>query len=291
MLDETEEFKSYTTFPDYTIKGKQDSTYLGRFTFEMLKNFEGLTRVFTILARGYMWETETPDTDRAYRALCAWCSLPEDIKPKKKKIGQDETCFAGLHGEFPELVTETGEGWFYRHVHNIIDTVLEKDDKVYPTGLGSVSILEAGFDEEWCKRVMQFQASLYSRGAKGWVLRFEDIVAEAKVEGPLKNKDFDLPDEILERIEDYYPKVTKRWRDKVVPVVIKYYLANKPEDSDWVIMPVDNFNAYFGSTMFDRKYLRFLENTLLIRETYAGICRYKVIMDESWTKARIIEWE
>ena len=37
MLNEFEEFKAYTTFPDYTIKSKRDTGYLGRFTYKMIK--------------------------------------------------------------------------------------------------------------------------------------------------------------------------------------------------------------------------------------------------------------
>ena len=147
MLNETEEFKAYTTFPEYVIKNKRDTGYLGRFTYDMLKNFDALTRVFTILARGYMWETDTPDIEHAGRALKAWCSLPEFIKPKEKKTGQDKTCFAELHSEFSELVDETGAGWFYTHVHNVIEVVLDHTDGVYPTSVGSAIVLTKGFDD------------------------------------------------------------------------------------------------------------------------------------------------
>ena len=71
MLNEFEEFKAYMTFPDYTIKSKRDTGYLGRFTYKMIKEFRGFNRILTIIARGYMWEAEAPDVDRAYRALCA----------------------------------------------------------------------------------------------------------------------------------------------------------------------------------------------------------------------------
>ena len=46
---------------------------MGRFTFDMLLDFEGLSRVLTIVARGYMWQGEEPDIERAARALRA-CS-------------------------------------------------------------------------------------------------------------------------------------------------------------------------------------------------------------------------
>ena len=89
MLNEFEEFKAYTTFPDYTIKSKRDTGYLGRFTYKMIKEFRGFNRILTILARGYMWETDVPDVERAYRALCAWCSLPESVKPDRRKAASN----------------------------------------------------------------------------------------------------------------------------------------------------------------------------------------------------------
>ena len=56
----------------------------------------------------------------------------------------------------------------------------------------------------------------------------------------------------------------------------KYYLANKQEDTDWVILPVDSFNAYFGTTSFDRKWLpEFLEE-IIKRDDYAGLCRFRM---------------
>ena len=74
MLNEIEEFKVYTLFPKYSVNGKRDMSFLGRFTFDMLIKQIGLHRVLTIIARGYMFETETPDIDRARRVLQAWCS-------------------------------------------------------------------------------------------------------------------------------------------------------------------------------------------------------------------------
>ena len=53
MLNELEEFNAYTTPFKYEVSRKGDTTFLGRFTFESLLNFEGLGRIFTILARGH----------------------------------------------------------------------------------------------------------------------------------------------------------------------------------------------------------------------------------------------
>ena len=53
MINEKAEFAAYTGTISYTAKNRNDRTWLGRFTFDMLKEFERMTRVLTILARGY----------------------------------------------------------------------------------------------------------------------------------------------------------------------------------------------------------------------------------------------
>ena len=80
MLNEIEEFKAYTKFPKYCATGKRDMSFLGRFTFDMLIKQIGLHRVLTIIARGYMYATDTPDIERTRCALQAWCSLPTEKK-------------------------------------------------------------------------------------------------------------------------------------------------------------------------------------------------------------------
>ena len=170
---------------------------------------------------------------------------------------------------------DDGAGWFYNHVHNVIDAVLDNVDKVYPTSVNSAITLTKKFDEAWCKQVLQYQASLYSRNTKGWVRRFEDIVAEAKEEGKLQNKDFDLPAETVQKLKD---ALIDKKRENVIVLLAKYYLANKPEDSDWVILPVDSFNAYFGTTSFDRKWLPTFPEEIIVRKDYAGISRYRMFI-------------
>ena len=56
MINEREEFLAYTEQPIYSAQNKRDTAYMGRFTFDMLLDFEGLSRVLTIVARGYMWQ-------------------------------------------------------------------------------------------------------------------------------------------------------------------------------------------------------------------------------------------
>ena len=276
MLNEIEEFKAYTTFPNYTIKSKRDTGYLGRFTYKMIKEFRGFNRILTILARGYMWETDVPDVERAYRALCAWCSLPESVKPDRRKAGQARTCFSDLHAEFPELVTEDGEGWYFTHVHNVAAAVLDNTENNSKTMADNALTIVKKFNKGWCNKVMQAQASLYTKTTKGaWIIRFEDIVAEAKELGPLKNNDIDLPAETVQKLTD---ALFDKKQKKVFLDLAKFYLANKPYDSEWVILPVENFNAYYGTTSFDRKWLPDFPESILVREEYSGACRFKMIL-------------
>ena len=52
MINEWEEFCAYTGTVSYTASRKSDTTWLGRFTFATILEFEGMARILTILARG-----------------------------------------------------------------------------------------------------------------------------------------------------------------------------------------------------------------------------------------------
>ena len=112
MLNEKEEFLSYTGVPVYSSVNKQDYSYLGRIAFATIHDFEGLPRIFSIVARGYMYGGGEPNTDRARNALCAWCSIPNKKENATREEWQYKSDFRELHDEFPELVTEDGQGWF-----------------------------------------------------------------------------------------------------------------------------------------------------------------------------------
>lgn len=48
-------------------------------------------------------------------------------------------------------------------------------------------------------------------------------------------------------------------------VSLAFYYANKPEDRSWVVMPVTNFDAYWQTTSFSRKWLPTLDGLLVER--------------------------
>ena len=277
MLNEIEEFKAYTTFPAYAAKNKYDSSYLGRFTFDTLVKCEGLNRVLTILARGYLWRDGAPDTDRAYDALRAWCSIPDRKNAAPKRDGQSETDYRALHEAFPELVDESGAGWFYRHVHQVAAFVRKYPDKVLKSAVTSCDLLKKDFDAAWRDKLRQMQVPIFSVGTKGnWLLRFDDIVADAMEEGPLRGEPDPLSAGELDALRAATPKGVP---ETVPPALVQFYRMNKPEDSDWVVLPVANFDAYFGTTAFGRKWLPALPETVIRRsESSYGVSRYMVLI-------------
>ena len=282
MLNEWEEFCAYTGAVSYTASCKSDTTYMGRFTFATLLEFEGMARILTILARGYLFHDKDgvvlPGDPRgriahARRALCAWCSVPDS--GKSAQDWQFRTDFSELHTEFPELVTANGAGWFLRHVLNIADFMHTHPEQVRRTSLKYADVIEAKFAAAWRNKVMQYQIPIFSPQTKGaWTLRFDDILADALELGPLRQDAPELPPELIEKISAILPKDVPA---KVVCTLIQYYLANRPDDSAWVVLPVTNFDAYFGDTSFSKKYLPKIPAEIMERSSSFGVSRYRIM--------------
>lgn len=274
MLNEKEEFLAYTGKIDYKTADKH--TYLGRFNFDMLTKFIGLSRVLTIVARGYMFENGEADIYRARQALCAWCSVPNKKADQPNKEGQSETDFRHLHEQFPELVDSKGSGWFYTFVQNTVKFIKDNPDKVSKYDQKKPDKLK-GFATAWRKKVMQYQVPLYSSKTQGsFLIHFDDILADALEQGKLQNKDFELSPEFTEQLISATPKGVK---PEVLITLYKYYIANKQDNTDWVILPVTNFDAYFGTTAFGRRYLQLLKKANIIEtQTSYGISKCKLFI-------------
>ena len=273
MLNEQQEFLSYTSVPVYASKNKQDFSYLGRIAFATILDFEGLPRILSIIARGYMHSTDSPDIDRAYGALCAWCSIPDKKENATREEWQYKSDFRELHKEFPELVTEDGEGWFYRHVHGIADYILNNPNKTSKGAYDNAIAIESGFDKKWRNKVIQFQIPIFSEKTKGaWIVRFDDVIADALELGVLRVYPETLPENISKKLS----AVPDELRDKV-SYLVAYYLANIDDEIEWVVLPVVSLDAYFGGTTFSKKILSKLPKDIIIRDrTSYGVSRYKV---------------
>ncbi len=63
----------------------------------------------------------------------------------------------------------------------------------------------------------------------------------------------------------------KQWINKVAPekipikvteTILEYYLANRPTDTDWCVLPITNIEAFLGSTSLHRQYMKELTDTV-----------------------------
>lgn len=282
MLNEWQEFLDYTEPVEYRASGKKDTTWLGRFTFEALRDFSGMNRILTILARGFLFHASDGTllfgdprgrVDYARNGLCAWCSIPErDSNPKEE--WQHRTDFAPLHDQFPKLVNKEGWGWFSRHFHGAMRFALEHPDLVHKNYADSADRLDKLFDQEWRNKVLQYQTKSLSTLTEGaWTIRFDDVIADALELGPLRRTEPELPTDLLDWLEQVRPE---KMPSNVLPTLVAYYLANRSEDSNWVVLPVTNFDCYFGNTNFGRKYLNQLPQEVIERGSSFGISRYRV---------------
>ena len=273
MINEISEFEAYTGTIEYKAKKKRDNSYLGRFTFDMLTGLKGFSRVLTIIARGYMWQDGAgPQKERAAKALLAWCSIPED--KEEKEDWQFRTAFPELHGEFPALVDDQGCGWLYRHAHHITEYVFNHPEDVQKPSVKQAEKLENVFDEKWRTKVRQLQNSMYSPNTyNNWVLRFDDVLSDALLSGPLRNAEPNVPEEVLQKAVALKPKdATKRQ----IFDILAFYYTNKQEDTDWVVLPEINFDAWFGNTTFSKKWIDKLPPEVFEKQANYGVCRFRV---------------
>ena len=279
MLNELEEFSAYTEFPTYKADSKDDTSYMGRFTLPMLLDLSGFQRILTIIARGYLFRDGENGYDRidyARRALLAWCSLslPETKKAPDQNDPRLRVNFGEYAAEFPELVTPEGEGWLIRHVENIIAFVEANPKAVRKNVPDKVAELKKGFRAQWANKVRQMQIPPFAPNTLGaWVLRFDDILADALELGPLQNKDFDLPEETRQRLIELTPADVPA---EVSILLYKYYVANKEDGRDYVLLPNQAFNAYFGNTNFSQKWVAALSKTLIEKKYSEGVSKFRI---------------
>ena len=276
MTNEWLEFKAYTDKPTYFSSGKRDFSYLGRFSFKTILDLEGMGRILTIIARGYLFHDKDGNIlkDDAYSrmeyakdALCAWCSIPDANE-------NSNVNFANLSNEFPELVSHSGEGWFYSHIKGIIKYAKKNKTLISVKAMETISAISKGFTKMWTKKVKQMQVPPFALNTKGaWVLRFDDIIADALELGALRTEEVQLPQSIEEKLKSIDLNGVPF---DVVSDVICFCIANKRDHTDWVRLPVANFDCYYGNTNFSKKWLSGIPDTILKREVSLGISRVKL---------------
>ena len=273
MLNEIQEFLDYTTPVKYTAESKSDTTYLRHFTLDFFTSFDGLNRVLTIIARGYLFQNGEADVDRARRALLAWSGIPESKKATPKEEWQYRTDFRELYEEFPELVDKNGKGWLHRHAHGVEKFILKNAEQIDSRKVPQAEKIRKTFDTQWRTKVEQRQNTIFNSNTKGgWAFRFDDAIAEALEQGPLRNYEITLPEELKQR-------VVQATSTKAAPYIcdlISYYLAHRREDTDWVVLPATSFDNDYCSSYFSKKVLGKIPETILVRQERSGISRYYI---------------
>ena len=285
ITNEWNEYKAYIGTPTYAVTDKKDTSFLGRFTSDMIKDFSGLTRIFTVLARGYLFHNLDGSLkdgnpyeriDYARRALCAWCSLPSNKKATPTKEWQYSTDFSEYHEEFPELVTADGAGWYYRHVHALAQFIRNNKDNVNKR-LHCLAERTKEWDAAWANKVKQYQVPLFSSNTNAeWLLSFDSAIADALELGALRREAVALTAEQTKLLEQFKPKNVPL---KVLTTLAEFYIANKQEQSEWVILPVTNIGAYLGSSSLGRQYLSKIPPELMERKQSSfGASVYKMML-------------
>lgn len=260
MTNEWLEFKAYTDTPVFLADSKQSTAFMGRFSTTIIKKNKGFNRIFTILARGFLFHnadgsvrTDDPyeRTEEARHFLCAWCSLPyEAVTNKALKF---HTSFPKLHSEFPNIVDENGAGWYYRYLHSLSDYIRKNKESVTKK-LHCFAERKTLKDIEstWANKLIQFQYSIYNdRSSADFPLLFDTAIADALVLGPLRTEAVALPDETLQKIKAYGVNAKT---ERLMITLAEHYIANKEPDSDWVIIPRTNISAYLGSATYMESY-------------------------------------
>ena len=275
ITNEWAEFLAYTKAPTYAVRNKKDNGFLGRFTMDMLMENYGFARILTVLARGYLFHN--PDgtlkegdpydrTDDARNALCAWCSIPDKKNATPKEEWQFKTDFRELHDAFHELVDKDGCGWYIRHLRGIANFINANHDKVGKTTHKLADNIEK-LEAAWRKKVIQYQIPIFSAGTKSdRILRFDDVIADALELGALRTESIRLTDEQEQWLAAATPKSVPL---NVTRALLEYYIANKPTDSDWCVLPVTNVEAFLGSSALGRMYIKKLPESFAERK-YAG---------------------
>ena len=92
--------------------------------------------------------------------------------------------------------------------------------------------------------------------------------------GAHRTEKYPLPKTVNEKIEK---SDTNGVPKEVITELIRFYLANKQDDTEWVVLPVANFDAYFGNNNLSKKWLAKIPTSIICRENKHGVCRYRLI--------------
>jgi len=130
------------------------------------------------------------------------------------------------------------------------------------------------FEKAWREKIKQFHTSIYDTDTiNGWIIRFDGIISDALELGPLREEEVVIPDSILHKLREILPENCIEG----ITILIKYYIANRQPDTDWVVISHINLDGYLGYGTFTKKLLATIPEDILIRSTNHGVNRYKIM--------------
>ena len=104
----------------------------------------------------------------------------------------------------------------------------------------------------------------------------DSAIADALELGALRCEAVALTAEQTKLLEQFKPKNVPL---KVLTTLAEFYIANKQEQSEWVILPVTNIGAYLGSSSLGRQYLSKIPPELMERKQSSfGASVYKMML-------------
>ena|GEM_PF-4800502 len=119
------------------------------------------------------------------------------------------------------------------------------------------------------------------------VLSFTEIFSNALELGPLRKEIAELLPALLEKLECMRPAKIPR-ESRAMPTLIPYSIVSQP-DTDWVVLPVVNFDAYFRTASFGKKYLSIIPPEIIERpQRHSAVSRYRVRLEylpDAWAEA------
>lgn len=194
--------------------------------------------------------------------------------------------YAEYHAEFPDLVDKDGNGWLIRHVDNIVRFMKANPSLIRKDAAKKLDKLE-NYRSKWMPWFDHIQAVPFSDNTKGkWGLRIEDVLADALLLGPLKDRDFKLPEPLLSCLTELTPKSVPA---DMPTLLCKYYVIGReqffaacPDYADtgdpypFIVLPNQAFNAYFGCTSFSQKWTAALNGPVLEKKAIEGVCKYRI---------------
>ena len=62
-------------------------------------------------------------------------------------------------------------------------------------------------------------------------------------------------------------------------MLYKYYVVNREEGRDYVVLPNQAFNAYFGTTAFSQKWMAALTGKVIEKKYSEGVSKYRLVED------------